>query len=462
MLRIRHTTPDVSRESVCHEQTIRQLKLTICNTSLIENGKLHGNYISKQQTTKASMEFSAKLAKLQKMATDVQKVNSSDRNDNNNSNKSNNLPIGRPSRPPSKPRRYNNRSRDVPYSQDPLAKRQRREVEGPYRNPKWNVLKHAVESLPKFQPPTETKSTSHLCLLAITINELPMETIWREWASRQPVTISLICHAKEPHKVQSDWLQSRLLVEPPRLGRGHDFAPPIYRSHRPKWGSIEITRAMLDLCAESLRIGMGDNMPDPRFSTNRYAFHTVSTMPSPLTPVDKVLFISETCIPVADLTEEHLSSPCSIVNWMDRPNNGFSRQVQFERIHSLVPIRCKADQWMMLARPHLEWIMNELPRNFWECFQDCNASDELYFPTALALAGIGMEDQNSNATNEQPQLIKRRITFADWSISPKNPATFESKDLKRVVEEALKEGCLVARKFVGVGLEEWRTVVFQS
>ena len=417
------------------------------------------------------MDFSSQLANLQKTANDALQGNKPNNSSNKNARdvtdqvrsrspprfhnrdgESRRHPDHR-QRGPDNNYRRNNRSSGGRQHE---AKRQRRDVEGPYRNPKWNELKRAVDSLRTYQPPAETKRCTHLCLLAITINELPFEAIWRDWAARQSVTVSLVCHAKEPHKVQSEWLKSRLLVEPPRMGRGNDFAPPTYRTRRPQWGSIEITLAMLDLCDESLKIGMDTDMKDPRFSTNRYCFQPASTLTGGLPQVDKVLFISETCLPIASLTDDLLDSPCSIVNSRDTPNNGFSRQLQFDKIHSLVPHKFKADQWMMLSRSHLICIMTELPHNFWECFRDCNASDEMYFPTALALLGIGTDD------GAQQQLVKRRITYSDWSVGPKNPATFDDKDLRRVVEEARKDRCLVARKFVGISLEEWTAVVFPT
>lgn len=421
------------------------------------------------------MDFSSQLANLQKTASAAQRgsngnnSNSSinrNRDNSQNGNGSNSRPNNRHHKPPPDhqrrqapssypPRdsgRHTNNGRNNYYGRQPDPKRQRRDAEGPYRNPKWNNLKHAVDSLPKFQPPTETRPCAHLCLLAITINELPFEDIWRDWAQRQSITVSLICHAKEPNKIQSEWLKSHVLVEPPRIGRGNDFAPPTYRTRYPQWGSIEITLAMLDLCDESLKVGCDADMKDLRFSTNRYGFDAAPAAGLP--QIDKVLFISETCLPVASLTEELLLSSSSIVNARDTPNNGFSRQLQFEKIHSLVPLKFKADQWMMLSRPHLEFLMTRMPRNFWECFQDCNASDELYFPTALALLGIVAKDSS--------EVVTRRITYTDWSMGPKNPATFETKDLKRVVEEAGKEGCLVARKFVGISVQEWKDVVFPA
>jgi hypothetical protein len=413
------------------------------------------------------MDFASQLANLQKTASAAQSRGNNNRDDQNRS-RSPPRQNNRDNRPPPDHRtdhrrhqgsnnaardngRYDNsRDNHSSYGRQPDQKRQRRELDGPYRSAKWNNLKRAVDTLPKYRPPTEIQPCTHMCLLAITINDLPLEAIWRDWAERQSITISLICHAKEPNKVQSEWLKSRLLVEPPRSGRGNDFAPPTYHTRYPQWGSIEITRAMLDLCDESLKVGTDADMKDFRFSTNRYGFEETATA---LPKVDKVLFISETCLPIASLTDELLASPISVVNSRDTPNNGFSRQLQFEKIHSLVPLKLKADQWMMLSRPHLQFVMTMIPHTLWECFRDCNASDELYFPTALALLGI---------VDDESQLVKRRITYADWSMGPKNPATFETKDLKKVVEEARKEGCLVARKFIGIDLEEWKAVVFPS
>ena len=45
-------------------------------------------------------------------------------------------------------------------------------------------------------------------------------------------------------------------------------------------------------------------------------------------------------------------------------------------------------------------------------------------------------------------IRRRRMTYADWSVSAKNPASFTSREWKEVVEKARKEGCLFARKFV--------------
>jgi hypothetical protein len=214
---------------------------------------------------------------------------------------------------------------------------------------------------------------------------------------------------------------------------------------------------MIDLAQESLKIGdKKADIPDERFSAKRYFFvRPDAEGQDPFPPVDKVLFISETCLPIASLSPDMLKMPCSIVNARDTPNNGFSRQLQFEKMHSLLPRKFKADQWMMLSRRHLAVILRELPYNFWECFLDCKASDELYFPTAMSVLGILDEGAE--------EVSKQRITYSDWSMGAKNPVTFDKADeLRRIVQEAQKEGCLVARKFVGITLDEWRDVVVSS
>ena len=123
-----------------------------------------------------------------------------------------------------------------------------------------SALKRALATVPHYRPPQSPPPCHrHVCLLFIIIDELPFEDIWKAWAtaatSNDDVTVSVVIHAKFPTRAKSDWVQQRLLVEPPRLGRGREYASPVYHSRRPEWGSIEITRAMLDLLHEGLFIG---------------------------------------------------------------------------------------------------------------------------------------------------------------------------------------------------------------
>jgi Core-2/I-Branching enzyme len=422
------------------------------------------------------MDFSSLLANVQKTADSIQKKNSNDTTAKAQEGVVNSSLNAR-NRPPNSSKRSldsmyftSDRTRAERNQQSRNTKHPRRDRSDlAYRESKWETMKEEIDLLPKFSMKSteltlnKVPARVHLCLLALTINDLPFEDIWKEWASQQQeyMLVSLIGHAKDPLRVQSSWFQSHLLVNPPTKGRGNDFAPPTYWSRCPQWGSIEITRAMLDLCHECLQIGLEEPnhvKMDLRFSNNRYGISATREHAPQLPKVDKILFISESCLPVDFFTKDVLHSPCSIVNASDKPNNGFSRQMQFEKINHVVPLKFKADQWMMISRLHLELIMTKLPQNFWECFRKCNASDELYFPTAMALLGI----LDAETSNSAPLVERRRITYSDWTLSAKNPVTFQPSDLEKVVLEARKAGCIVARKFVGVSFSEWKLIVLQE
>ncbi|EKU19976.1 hypothetical protein NGA_2061220, partial [Nannochloropsis gaditana CCMP526] len=78
------------------------------------------------------------------------------------------------------------------------------------------------------------------------------------------------------------------------------------------------------------------------------------------------LFASESCIPIQPLdtavkslfpveTSGTSSRPQSWLHFTDKPNNGYSKQQQFEPlVKAGLPSTCiwKADQWVALTRPH--------------------------------------------------------------------------------------------------------------
>jgi hypothetical protein len=80
----------------------------------------------------------------------------------------------------------------------------------------------------------------------------------------------------------------------------------------------------------------------------------------------------------------------------------------------------------------------------------------MYFPTALSVLGIlhrpsGVGEVDENSKREScagDEIRRRRITYCDWSVSAKNPASFTSAEWRDVVVKARGEGCLFARKFV--------------
>ena len=368
-------------------------------------------------------------------------------------------------------------------------------------------------------PPTEeemSKAPKHIALLAVTIDDMPYEHLWKGWCEtldkmvsddkeQDQYYVSLLCHAKYPRNVQSEWLKKRLITLPPKRGRGNSFEDPTYLSHTPSWGSVEITRAMLDLMQDGLTIG-NCTQTDKRFSANRFLVRTPPTFEEGKTeipPADHFLFVSETCIPVATAPEcfERIGNgPVSWVNARHRsedntPKNKYEDD-QFAGIHRRVPgqYRWKADQWMLISSRHAKDIIGmdrphkPMKHQLWQSFGNINASDEMYFPTALALSGHlrftreGEDTQRPRSvprftpapgsngaevpavtpaekgpvsripianSNKNESILLRPITYTDWSEGMRNPATFANgvTDLKLVGKRARDQGCLVARKF---------------
>lgn len=380
------------------------------------------------------------------------------------------------------------------------------------------------ESVPG--PKDGTQHKLHICLLAITIDELPYEEIWKAWAAAgsEVAHVSLVCHAKFPDRVQSPWLKQRLILEPPRIGRGNQWEDPVPRTHKPAWGSVQILRAMLDVLHDGLLIGTKTNeedesndkseekteqkaekdgpdretvknLPeepekDPRFNPNRYYCGEDATI---IPPVDKFIYISETCIPIVTLAECSESLGHADLSWVNArnqqtpgtPRNKYELD-QFALI-KLVPscFRWKADQWMALSRRHaiavrqMDNHMPETARMWKRGFSNINASDEMYFPTILAILGIlkpqiskdqsveesGADRTKAGETVQQKEgkaggVLLRPVTYTDWSEGMKNPKSHVSTDLDSVVQLAKGQGSLLARKFTGpIDLAAWNEAV---
>ena len=427
------------------------------------------------------------------------------------------------------------------------------------------------------------KGCYHICLLALTIDDLPYEQVWREWAKGaadsaggggsgndpQPhhprIVVSLACHAKFPDKVRSEWLRQRLLVRRPRIGRGNEYADPEYFTHKPEWGSVQLTRAMVDCLSNAMKLG-NDAEKDPRFSSRRFVVSagggsssgessggnesggdTTSTTAG-IPPVDTFIFVSETCLPVRTLPEcareiygedafggvsgkaaagdgdekedahnkkKEGDGAAAVAklhqSWaMARsrkmpgtPRNMYERD-QFQAIDRVVPqvLRYKSDQWILLSRWHASLVLEldrhlPSPAQLWNCFSKLSASDEMYFPTALAVLGLLKDDETASkksgaacgsaaggsaATAEEGQqaaeepsasnkdaagaastttgksssepqmqhIVRRQVTYVDWSEGMRNPASYDKgmRDFRRVAKLARANGSLFARKFV--------------
>ena len=380
---------------------------------------------------------------------------------------------------------------------------------------------------------------------------------------RQLLRVSVLVHAKYPERIKSAWLKRHHLLRrkpsPDRQqqqqqqqqqtmhhqhysdinnkfhsGSYQQESSPVaaaaaaaaFHTRRPEWGSIEITRAMIDLLQAGLQIGQvesgegGTTIQHGCDNNNDVIFvnDTDDNSNSIITPVDRFIFVSESCLPVVTLAELEMalfgphimddkrssgnndvsSSSTSTtataattkttttttydkswINAISTPNNGYALQYQWNAIltanksnnnntdTSSIPNThiWKADQWVMLTRAHASAIIS-LPnrylggRQLYHEFRKCRASDEMYIPTALSILGIlhrprgirdvvaGGDDARMGETSAGECIRRRRMTYADWSLSAKNPASFTCREWKEVVEKARKEGCLFARKFV--------------
>mmetsp|Transcript_6535 Transcript_6535/g.13754 ORF Transcript_6535/g.13754 Transcript_6535/m.13754 type:complete len:551 (+) Transcript_6535:183-1835(+) len=337
----------------------------------------------------------------------------------------------------------------------------------------------------------DVQKKRHLALLFLTIDDLPFEHIWKAWlggagCANSPaseilgqaagMTVSILCHAKYPDRVKSPWLKERLLIDK-RSNIGDNLVR--YHTRRPEWGSVEITRAMIDLVEEGLQIGGSSTSTDTcRFISTSTANSVGDSEPF-IPPVDRFIFVSESCLPIATIEEvesalygkqngQDTTSPKSWIKARNTPNNGYARQQQWERMSRAIPVDniWKADQWILLIREHAEAVVRacrvaSIRGELWECFRRTRASDELYFPTVLSLLGIitaSKPKQDSGVDTADSSIgvnvLNRRITYCDWSMSAKNPASFNvlakgrKAEYNGAVRKARDEGCLFARKFV--------------
>jgi hypothetical protein len=96
------------------------------------------------------------------------------------------------------------RGGDRHSSQQGQAKRPRRRRH--YFNE--TAMKKALATLPHYRPRESPNTHRHIALLFITIDDLPYEHIWKEWMSSQDddIHVSVVCHAKFPERVKSEWL----------------------------------------------------------------------------------------------------------------------------------------------------------------------------------------------------------------------------------------------------------------
>ena len=263
------------------------------------------------------------------------------------------------------------------------------------------------------------------------------------------------------------------------------------------------------------------SIPQTTPTVDRFLFASETCMPvSTLAELELALFGNHVPLKSTLSNHHHQKSSAtantypdadkSWINARNTPNNGHARQLQWDPMHTAVPKVCiwKADQWIILTWHHAWPILSLIdeavqrttaamerrgnnnhhhqrhhPRGeigggggggnasattwssssslaLWHCFRDVRASDEMYFPTVMALLGILSPPAAATSTTPSPQscgdeVASRRVTYCDWSAKAKNPEAFsvarldDFREFRKVVELAREEGCLFARNFSG-------------
>lgn len=359
----------------------------------------------------------------------------------------------------------------------------------------------------------------NVALLFLVRDRMPHAKIWRTWikeAARSGLEVGVFIHSHHPEALDESDESDRWVMDHRLPGKAFDT----------RWGSIALVKAELALLHEAL------SDRDVRY--------------------ERFLFASETCLPVVhpakalaalfgsgpngtahevEVSSDKLGTAAAAAaaerSWVparNSPNNGYSKQQQFDQMSVAIPLDCvwKADQWLALTRAHAAAVLT-LPRSvgrqapasagLCDLFKRTTASDELYFPTMLALlgelprtarpillkdleqgsrggpgaaaaaaaaaeipppnettaGGAAAEEPSASSLNadvNEPlssqvgvRVAARRLTYCYWGDSPKSPE-FLSLDAA-TVEKAVAEGCLFARKFSAeaVTYGSWRELV---
>lgn len=279
----------------------------------------------------------------------------------------------------------------------------------------------------KYQEDTSVPFNG-LYILFLIIDDFPLEVFWRLWlkvySNQIKVNVKVLFHAKFPEKVRSVWVKEHLLSV----------------SFRPRWGSIEITKAMIKLLEEALKADK---------SCSHFCFASESCLP---------------CCTLEELIQDLTLFPQSRLYWKVKANNGYSQQLQFDKLKKHIPQDCivKSDQWMLLSRNHSQVLVdyvNSIDTPF-KLFSTVHASDEMFIATCFALLGLFKVENtivagdflsvaNSDGiTYNSNSFVKKRFTFCSWDESnAKNPRTFSSIEIKELVKLCKQEGCLFMRKY---------------
>ncbi len=275
----------------------------------------------------------------------------------------------------------------------------------------------------------DSKPSVALCFLIV--EDIPHERIWREWIRQSNnkssnYSVDVYIHAKFPEKLKTKWARKHLIRD--NNGQVINF--------KPNWGAIEVTRALLKLFEVALK------------NNN----------------VQRLCYVSESCIPICNFENASKLLFETEKSWLkayQTPVDGYDTMMMNAVNRSAIPRECvyKCDTWVMLTRKHAEACIIDLPSflksPLWPHFSKVKVADEICLPTLMAV--IGAIDSEKEPENGGDGIIRRKVTYVDWSEGGAHPKTFTNLT-QNVIDKGFKEGkAIFARKFKegAVDLHTW-------
>lgn len=344
-----------------------------------------------------------------------------------------------------------------------------------------------------------------LTLMFIIIDDLPFECIWRTWlratTNATQNFVRVIIHAKYPDRVQSPWVKAHLcksfqlkpewgsleltdvmfrLLNEAVHGDGSDCSHSHHGERISYDESHELARHSSHFCFVSESC-----LPIVSLDT---ALERIGIIPSQAKPGHQSEAVMDSSgeqaigLPV----QKHVVPEQSWLFYSPKATNGYAQQYQFSVLQGVIPPECllKSDQWALLSREHALKIL-ELPhrlrnddlsaedvdhsdtndtrstiykKNAGEAsallrlFKNVRASDELFLPCSLSILGYITAHASTDSAAEDSQqalVLRRQLTWCDWSEGGKNPRSYGPQDFTtQQLESARAKGCLFFRKVI--------------
>ena len=319
-------------------------------------------------------------------------------------------------------------------NQPPAYLNKETNLEGKTTLEKLDKLAYTRNSSSLYSKPSNTdieaigghSKTIAICL--VIVDELIHEDIWRQWiddnntnANDKNYQAKLFIHAKNPEKIKSEWVKSHTLK----------------KTYRPEWNSPEVVRAMLAILSDAVK----DD------SCGRFVFGT------------------ETCLPMYKLQDAGKLLFKEDKSWLQArktPESQWESAACFQSVdQSIIPQKYvwkSLPGWIMLTRKHaieivrLPALVNADLIAAWGPGGQWNerkggvfAPEEVYFATNLSM--LGYLRDNSGQQKLSDQVIRQRVTWAQWKRhGDANPITYSDFSFDLVKQFRL-EGAIFARKF---------------